>query len=840
MCQRAVHVSKSTRYVNGRSMCQKERPHERNSMYTILTAIVLFFCWLFSFRNGIFGSDIDWISQHSVIPDYFRQLFYDTGNLFPEFAANIGGGQNIYNFSYYGLYSPVILISYLFPSVKMGTYLMVSMVVSLIAAVLLLYRWLQKRGISRFVSFMTALMFLLAGPMIYHSYNQLMFVNYMPFLCLALIGVDRYFDENKEGLYTVSVWLMIMTSFYFGIGGMLVLVIYGIYRYMGSEGKKNVKTFLLEGIRFLIPMLVAVLMSAVLLVPTAYVLMGGRSSGTKAAVSLGELFSPHINIGEFLYSPYGIGLAALVIVVLIAGIFYKKGNERWLHIACILVLVIPVFAWALNGGLYIRNKVFVPFLPLLCYMIAAYIEKQRKEKIPFVTGLIPFVLTLLLLFTGRKTVYWVDGILMLGCFLICYKKKCMQYLILPSVLILCVQGFLYNNTSPTNVAPKYYNQVTDKTNRKEIDKIAKEENGFYRIEQNGDVKTDFADLNRIWSADQYISSIYSSVENPDYQNFRTQTFQVEQPYRNILMQARAHNAVFQRFMGVKYLLSDEAVPGYKKIGEKLYENKDVLPVAYYTSRVMPQTQYDTLQFPYNQLAFLSRAVVDTKEAGNTDTAFLDAGLKKIPVNIKTDAIGIESASEGDILFLQFQVENHSPKSDVAISVEGVRNKLSAENHIYYNGNTCFTYAVLLEEGQTGVAVSMGDGDYEISDLTGYLWKSAENKDLRSQLVEAEFILDKAATKGDIIKGSVDATADNGYLITSIPYDENFEVLVDGESAACEKVNTAFLGLKMDKGMHEVTIEYHAPGVLAGKILSITGLLLGVLAHFVIFQKRSRK
>lgn len=819
---------------------KEERPHERNSMYTILTAIVLFFCWLFSFRNGIFGSDIDWISQHSVIPDYFRQLFYDTGNLFPEFAANIGGGQNIYNFSYYGLYSPVILISYLFPSVKMGTYIMVSMVVSLIAAVLLFYKWLQNRGISRFVSFMTAIMFLLAGSMIYHSYNQIMFVNYMPFLCLALIGVDRYFDENKEGLYTVSVWLMIMTSFYFSIGGMLVLVIYGIYRYMGSKGKKNVRTFLLEGIRFLIPMLVAVLMSAVLLVPTAYVLMGGRSSGTKAAASLGKLFIPHINIGEFLYSPYGIGLAALVIAVLIAGLFYKKGNERWLHIACMLVLVIPVFAWALNGGLYIRNKVFVPFLPLLCYMIAAYIEKQRKEEIPFVTGLIPFVLTLLLLFTGRKTVYWVDGILMLGCFLFCYKKKCMQYLILPSVLILCVQGFLYNNTNPTNVAPKYYEQVTDKTNREVIDKIAKEEKGFYRIEQNGDVKTDFANLNRIWSADQYISSIYSSVENPDYQNFRTQTFQVEQPYRNILMQARAHNAVFQRFMGVKYLVSDEAVPGYKKIGEKLYENDNVLPVAYYTSRVMPQTQYDTLQFPYNQLAFLSRAVVDEKEAGNTDIAFLDTGLKKIPVNIQADAIGIESASEGDILFLQFQVENHSPKSDVAISVEGVRNKLTAEDHIYYNGNTCFTYAVLLKEGQTSVAVLLGDGDYEISDLTGYLWKSAANKDLRSQLVEAELILDKDATKGDVIKGSVNATADSGYLITSIPYDENFEVLVDGERAAYGKVNTAFLGLKMDKGKHDVTITYHAPGVLVGKILSVMGLMFGVLAHFVIFHKKSSK
>lgn len=809
-------------------------------MYTILTVIVLFFCWLFSFRNGIFGSKIDWISQHSVIPDYFRQLFYDTGNLFPEFAANIGGGQNIYNFSYYGLYSPIILISYLFPTVKMGTYIMVCMIVSLIASVLLFYKWLQSHGISRFVSFMTAIMFLLAGPMIYHSYNQIMFVNYMPFLCLALIGVDRYFDENKEGLYTVSVWLMIMTSFYFSIGGMLVLVIYGIYRYMGSEGKKNVKTFLQSGIRFLIPMLVAVFMSAVLLVPTAYVLMGGRTSGTKTAISFGKLFIPDINIGEFLYSPYGIGLAALVIIVLITGLVYKKGNERWLHIACVLVLVIPIFAWALNGGLYIRSKVFVPFLPLLCYMVAIYIEKLRKEEISFLTGVIPYVLTLLLLFTGKKTVYWVDGILMLACFLICYRKKCMQYLILPSILILCVQGFSYNNTNPTSVEPEFYKQVTDKTNREVIDKITKEENGFYRIEQSGDVKTDFANLNRIWSADQYISSIYSSVENPDYQNFRTQTFQVEQPYRNILMQARAHNAVFQCFMGVKYLVSDEAVPGYKKIGEKLYENENVLPVAYYTSCVMPQAQYDALHFPYNQLAFLSRAVVDTKEAGNLDTASFDEGLKKIPIKIQADEIGIERASEGDILFLQFQVENHSPKSDVAISVEGVRNKLTAENHIYYNGNTCFTYAVLLKEGQTRVEAVPGDGNYDISGITGYLWKGASNRKLRAQLVESELILDKKATKGNVIKGSVNAMEDSGYLITSIPYDENFEVLVDGERVACEKVNTAFLGLKMDKGKHEVTITYHAPGVLIGKILSVLGLMFGVLAHFVIFHKKSSK
>ena len=63
--------------------------------------------------------------------------FYDTGQLFPEFAANIGGGQNIYNFSYYGLYSPLILPSYFLPFLKMSDYMIAVSLLCLLADVLL-------------------------------------------------------------------------------------------------------------------------------------------------------------------------------------------------------------------------------------------------------------------------------------------------------------------------------------------------------------------------------------------------------------------------------------------------------------------------------------------------------------------------------------------------------------------------------------------------------------------------------------------------------------------------------------------------------------------------------
>ena len=77
---------------------------------------------------------------------------------------------------------------------------------------------------------MTALMFLFAGPMIYQSSHQIMFVNYMPFLCLTFLGIDRYIEQKKSGLLIGGTFLMIMTSFYFSIGGILALGLYGIYR----------------------------------------------------------------------------------------------------------------------------------------------------------------------------------------------------------------------------------------------------------------------------------------------------------------------------------------------------------------------------------------------------------------------------------------------------------------------------------------------------------------------------------------------------------------------------------------------------------------------------------
>ena len=830
--------------------------------YLLLTGLTLFFCRMFVGRYGIFGAKVDWLSQHSVLPDYFRQQFYATGKLFPEFAANLGGGQNIYHFAYYGLYSPLILPSYLLPFVKMSDYIMAVSITGLTASVLLFYYWLKSRKTDTGTAFILSLMFLLAGPMIGQYSGQIMFVDYMPFLCLALIGVDRYFEQEKSGLFTVSVFLMIMTSFYFSIGGMLSLVLYGLHRYFEQrEGNRGtVRSFLRDGLCFVRSMILAVLMSGFFLVPTALALTGGRSK--EQNTSFVSFFIPQITVERFAYSIYGIGLTTLVITVLLTGLLYRKVYEKVLTYGCVIVLVIPVFAYLLNGGLYIRDKVFIPFLPLLCYLISIYLEKCRKRELSFIAGIVPYIITTIFVYIARNQFVskgigesiWKALLAESILFLICYVLYCalkryhketkeILMLALPSVICLAVTMNTFYQMKPDRyVSRKLYRDVTGEQNRQAV-KEALKDDGYYRTEQMGSDDENAADLNRIWDVDQNITSIYSSAYNPDYQTFRQKTFGLEEPFRNGMMQSVSKNPVFQRMMGVRYIVSDSDVPGYtlvKKCGTTgIYQNKDAAPVMYATDRVMTEEEYKKLAFPYNQMAFLEYAVVGEHTESsdqNIMTAYEPVSLKmaKNRTTGGAEQKTIQQEGQKQILFLRFRVDNAHPNKDVAVWINGIRNKLSAKDHVYYNENKTFTYAVPLKDGEDTISVTFGKGKYQLSHVQAYLGSLPERSEL---LYQSEIQVDKKQTEDNVIQGTIRVKKD-GWFITSIPYDKHFKIYIDGKETEIQKVNTAFLGCKIESGNHEVKIIYHAPGTITGKVLSLIGIAGFVLV--LVQEKRKQK
>ena len=257
----------------------------------------------------------------------------------------------------------------------------------------------------------------------------------------------------------------------------------------------------------------------------------------------------------------------------------------------------------------------IPFLPFLCYLIATYLEKQKRREISFWAGALPFLLTIVLVYMGREQgkyseyLGWVlvDALVMLVCYLIFYWKKFDWVLIVVPIGFLALYGVVLHKSADKMIKPAFYEEVTNKQIRTEIEELTEKENGFYRMEQSGTTSENAANLNRIWNMQQYVSSIYSSSYNPAYQKFRTETFLVEQPFRNVLMQSVTENPIYQKLMGIKYILSEQEITGYqqeKKVGDvTVYKNEEVLPIAYVTNQMISEKAYEDLEFPYSQLAF---------------------------------------------------------------------------------------------------------------------------------------------------------------------------------------------------------------------------------------------
>lgn len=1034
----------------------------------LLAALSLFFCWVFIGRFGIFGSKTDWISQHSVIPEYFRQQFYETGDFFPEFAPNIGGGQNIYNFSYYGLYSPVILFSYLMPSVKMGDYIMVSSMCMAALSAILFYLWLRSRAFSGPVSFWSALMLELSGPLIFHSSRHIMFVNYMPFLIMALWGIDRYFGNTEnavcgnEGsrnakngsgnggrennrnrneisrktghclqrtffgrpwLYIAGVFLMILTSFYFSVGGILVLCIYGLHHYAQVRRKQHIREYectklcgvrkgqlhrknrahgffryLCEAARFgrdaaafLLPIVTAVCMSAFLLIPTAYALAGKRNTTT--GLSISSLFTPDFYDFRLFYNSYGIGLTSFAAVALVAGLFWKKAENRILILSCIAVLLFPVFPWILNGGLYPRDKALIPFLPLLCYVTALYVHRMQAlcDKNRFGVSAMPVcakrwrngagaapyvsVIVLLIWQTGYSVSDWteiltslprtllkggtisfqqqralllLDAFLMFLFYFIFRWRKNIRYLLVPPAVFLVVFGLSVHGAA--NVVNRtFFDRVTDERIGQAIKSVLSAEDGFYRMEQCGSTyEENMANVNRIWSMDQYSSSIYSSSYHDGYRNFCRETFGIEEPTRNALIQQASQNPSFRRLMGVKYVVTQGAENVsqnkqqeqlhassyelcYNKDGVQIYRNEDVAPVGYVTENVITQEAYEKLSFPYNQIVPEYFAVTESslgRKAGNAsqqeakraeealfgcvreisllfpkekeekwsiipmegdknETDFKNAYSKVLLNGEKTGkneekrsykdenpakneaysqkadskvdyyeansyhvkaerkqkitilADGAEEFTQPWVLYLQFTVKNAHPSSDVSISVEGIKNKLSASTHLYKNENTVFTYAVPMRAGQAEAEMTFDSGEYDLMDIRCFAKQEDHQKTGNRVYGDGKktgWMLDDKQSKGSRLTGTVRAEKTE-WFVTSIPYDENFEVFIDGINTAPRIVNTAFLGFMIPEGEHTVTFVYHAPGLALGKAVSVLGTILCVLFCFVTGKNR---
>ena len=818
----------------------------------VLISILQFF--IITKFSYIYGSQIDWVNQHTLFPNYFRNLFYETGNLFPNFASHLGSGQNIFYLAYYGLYSPIIMFSYLLPFVPMNFYIIVTSFLIVIISIILFYYFLKQNNFSNKLSFFISLLFLFSSSFVFHSHRHIMFMNYMPFLILSLMGVKKYFDSKKSSLLIINIALMILTSYYYSVSGIIACFIYGLSLYFNKYNSFNFKHFIKEIAAFIFRIIIGILLTSILLLPVIYVILNGRNSNS-ITLNLSSLI-PHVTLDFVMYGTYGIGLVAVFWIALIYHILFSKKEYKIVSIILMIIISFPFINYILNGGLYFNGKGFMPYLPLGLYLIASMIKLLDNNKKSWKWLILASILSSLLLIgiknNFRYYYYYIElGLTLLLLWL--YGKKKKDYILIP-IIVASYLIFLFNNISDKLVSIDDYNKQYSYYSYDVSEYINKDTDSLYRYQDN---ISELNGLNYSYGKQDYRTTIYSSTSNPNYLNNYLSTFKNNQMYRNYFMLGQTSNLFFEKFMGVRYLLTDSNVPyGYYQIKEyengTLYENKNTYPIGFSSNHLLNKTEYNNLSYLEQLEAYDTNIIVN----GNTSNANLDFEGKKIDLNYRVTSTEnitytktqngyyIESKKYGKIvldlndkiidssLVIRFKL-NNIPKrkdGDASITINGVSNLLSYTWR-YYNGNEEFNYVVSSNKDIDKLNIEFSNGIYEIADIEVYEIPNSffdQNNDI------VPFKVDYNNTKGDKIAGEIDCLED-GYFIFTIPYDNGFTLYVDGNKTDIEIVNDMFIGFPIPEGEHNIELKFKAPYSDLGKIISIISLIgfMGI----IIYEKK---
>lgn len=818
---------------------------KKKDYLALLCIFILLFLTIFALvgTDSLYGSVTDWVTQHYRIPEYFRNLFYQTHDLFPDFAFNLGAGQNIYYLSYYGLFSPIILLSYLFPFISMQNYIIITTIISLLVSVFLFYKWIRNYYDLN-LSFILTFLFAFAAPLLFHSHRHIMFMNYMPFLIMSLMAVDYYFKKKKSLFLIISVFLLIMTSYFFSVSGIFVICIYAVYKYIKEKDKINIKSSIVEFLKFVFPIFISVLLSCILLLPTLYTILNGRVSGN--TTSLFSLLIPKVTLTDTLYGGYAIGLTSVLILEIVNCICSKKRENIFLGIVMALILSFPIFMYVLNGGMYINGKVLIPFIPLALLVIASiFSDIKLDKKVIIIYILVSIFIAFMNIKNSACYLFIIDVILtLIGIYFLNKKKN-------KKVFIFIILGLTFTCSISSNIKDTLVKKGQD-IDYSDVIEYIDNSGSVYRT---NNLYNNLNSINQVISNSYYTTSIYSSTSSANYKQFYNNDINNEFKYRSREILATTYNVLNNIYLGNKYVIA----PFYNEIGYnkvidkdlKMYQNDNVFSIGYATPDIMSKREYDTLKYPYNIDALMHYTIVDDDISNVYENRISIANISVTTMNSDVEVTKTEhgyhiksknnnskltlkindsSLLTDKILLLKFKIKNKA-NIDRSIIINGIENKVTKSSWKYHNQNYTFEYT--FSNNPTEFEIVFSKGEFEIEDISTFVLDSSDILSIEKDKHD-DYVISTKNTKGDIITGNINVKND-GYFSISIPYDNGFNIYVDGNKVKYEQVNNNFIGFKISKGKHTITLEYKSPWKLAGIICSALGFLL--FAIVLIVEKR---
>lgn len=747
------------------------------------------------------------------------------------------------------------------------------------------------------------IMYAFCGYFVAYYWN-VMWIDAMYILPFIVLGIEKIIESGKCKTYIIALSLAIFSNYYIGFMLCIFSCIYFIYYYVCNSSKiKSQKAYLTDeknlfkklknsfffnsGMRFALSSLAVGIILLFMLIPLVNIL----NSSSATADTYPTTYKSYFNIFDFLANHFA-GLeptirssgedvlpnvyCGMLTILLVPLYLFSKKISSTEKIASICILAILYFSFNINylnfawHGFHFPNDlpyrqsfIYSFILLIIAFKALKHIDEYNKKQILAVgIGVIAFVV--LVQKIGSKnvddfTVFVTIAVTVLMTIVLglIVSKKAQVFAL--SIMLVCsvATEIIIANTDHYVANQSKESFASDYEDFKSVqNKVANNEISMFYREELSDSR---ARMDPCWY-DYNGVSIFSSMAYEKTSNFQKDFGLYGNKINSYTYnpQSPVYNALF----GVKYIydksdyIAENAYYSLKESGNlfNAYENKYVLNLAFPVTNTVAHFDASLYHNPVDAQEDLFKIATGVEDVYNRITDF-----EIIYGNILS--IDRYSINEGT-----FALNKVSDEYDGSITVD-ITAKDTSNIYIYVYSRNLDTVSILSPSYTNTMTVNDGYildlGSHKPNDLISVELPlkedvSSASVDFVAFTVDHEKFIEgyKKLKEGQleytefvetVIKGNFVAEKDE-ILFTSIPYDESWNVYIDGNpvnKSDIFAISGGLLGINVTEGKHDITFIYEAQGLQEGIIMSSLFIIILIiftilLSNKMLFFKNKKK
>lgn len=644
---------------------------------------------------------------------------------------------------------------------------------------------LKEMRLSKIVSWIGAISFAFSSWAIFYS-GQLMFHSFYVFVPLYLLGIEHYLKYNKKILFIISTAILAFSNWYFFYTISFITPLYYIYRYYLIN--RNFKRFFIKTIRLIGFYFIGVFISGITLIPTLYYMSGNNRIGL---------------ISDLIFSEKQIYFHLLSAVFAPNYLYLYQNNvfeTNW-HVTRELCIWAGTFTsvgvlslFAVKDKIY-RNATLITyfffslilFFPISNAAIHGFSEPSFRWT---------FVLTIFNILTACYCLdhtYQIDKLRFFKIIL-CAIVFC--------IMVIPITSFVKNDTS--NLFTSYKNQWI------------------------------------LYFISAILILLYALIIIKEMKNklilFLILTIAEFSLFGNWL-----YSQVLDKSERGTYDFTDEVIHVLQDNDGDLNRYLNYLDEDNYSQYYRVYVPHDSLYWYYSHNMSIAYQLNGLMTYDSTYAPSINKLKELAPQIVEYNSGMIFNIKDGNIMqFLNVKYaivlnEGELPKN---IEWKLIDSNYRGSMQVYENINyrpLGTTYDSVITYGQ------YKNNNYNINALNDFvLCEDKDFEEISSTISNGKIInLEEIYYGGNQLSGSCYSDS-IGFMVITLPYDQGWKILVNGEEIKYYNVNGGFIGVPIQRGRNYIEMYFVPQGFKLGVICSGVGILIFITIFIFEAKSKNRK